>query len=294
VDWPVVLAAASTLSALTFFTQFANPLANAWPAGPPVSSPAWVGENLGVVSILVQGALLVGLMLLLVRSFALPQGSLTVVCAGNALCLSLVSRHPELVWVLPATGLAADGLLWWVRPQAEGTTRLRAFATAVPAIFALLYWTAIALVGGGGSWSPQLWIGVVLAAALAGFLVSYVAGIRRPPRTAVPVAPATAWPRHHVEVTPAMAKEALEALDDEGSLAASPLVHLASVGGRGPELRALLVDVVHELAAAGPPATSRRASCCSTTTSGAPAATRWWPSACTSAGRRSTGGCSVA
>jgi hypothetical protein len=258
VDWPVVISAALTLSALTFFTQYAHPLVDLWASRRwNFSVTPWVAQDLGVVAIQVQVSLLVGVMLLLIRSFRVPAGSLTVVCAVNGLLMAIVSRHPELVWVPLLTGVAADLLLLRIRPMDASATGLRVFAAGVPALWVVLYWVAIVAVEGGTAWSAHLWAGVVLAAALAGFLVSYLAGIRRPRSVVAAEIWGDRWPQRHVEVSPAAVKEALDVLDDAPALAACPLVGLACISadgtGAGPELRGLLVDVVRELAAAKAP-----------------------------------------
>jgi hypothetical protein len=257
-DWPVVLSAALTLSALTFLTLFAHPLSDLWASSRwNVQVTAWVAQDLGVAGILIQVSLLVGIMLLLIRSFGLPRGSLTVLSALNGLCLVIAARHPELFPVPLLTGLAADALLLRLRPDGGTTTGLRLFAAGVAVVYVVLYWAAIVLLEGGSPWSPQLWVGVLLAAALAGFLVSYLAGIRRPRSMVAAEVWGARWPQRHVEVSPAAVKEALDALDDAPGLAASPLVRLACVapdgGGGAPELRGLLIDVARELAAAKAP-----------------------------------------
>jgi hypothetical protein len=258
VDWPIVLSAALTLSTLTFLTQYAHPLVDLWASHRwNVQVTPWVAQDLGVVAIQVQVSLLVGVMLLLIRSFRVPLGSLTVLCGLNGLYMAIVSRHPEMVWVPLLTGVVADVLLLRVRPMDTSPASLRAFAAAVPAIWAILYWVAIVVVEGGTVWSPQLWVGVVLAAALAGFLVSYVAGIRRPRSVVAAEIWGDRWPQRHVEVSPAAVKEALDVLDDVPALSGSPLVRLACISAEGsaagPELRGLLVDVVRELAGAKAP-----------------------------------------
>ena len=258
VGWPVVISAALTLSALTFLTQYAHPLVDLWASRRwHTQVTPWVAQDLGVVAIQVQVSLLVGVMLLLIRSFRVPAGSLTVVCGLNGLCMATVSRHPELLWVPLLTGVAADVLLLRVRPMDASATGLRAFAAGVPALWVVLYWMAIVVVEGGSAWSPQLWVGVVLAAALAGFLVSYLAGIRRPPSVVAAEMWGVRWPQRHVEASPAAVKEALDVLDDVPALAGSSLARLACISAEGPaagpELRDLLVDVVRELAAARAP-----------------------------------------
>jgi hypothetical protein len=258
VGWPVVLSAALTLSALTFFTQYAHPLVDLWASHRwNFQVTQWVAQDLGVVAIQVQVSLLVGVMLLLVRSFNVPRASLTVLCGLNGLCMAIVSRHPELVWVPLLTGVVADVLLLRVRPMDASATGLRAFATGVPVLWVIFYWIAVALQEGGSAWSPQLWVGVVLAAALAGFLVSYLAGIRRPRSVVAAEIWGDRWPQRHVEVSPAAVKEALDVLDDVPALAGSPLARLACIAvegtAAGPELRGLLVDVVRELSTAKAP-----------------------------------------
>jgi len=258
VDWPVVLSAALTLSTLTFLTQYAHPLVDLWASHRwNVQVTPWVAQDLGVVAIQVQVSVLVGVMLLLIRSFRVPLGSLTVLCGINGLCMAIVSRHSEIVWVPLLTGVVADVLLLRVRPMDASPTSLRVFAAAVPSIWAILYWVAIVVAEGGTVWSPQLWVGVVLAAALAGFLVSYLAGIRRPRSVVAAEIWGDRWPQRHVEVSPAAVKEALDVLDDVAALSGSPLARLACISAAGtaagPELRGLLVDVVRELAAAKAP-----------------------------------------
>jgi hypothetical protein len=258
VDWPVVISAALTLSTLTFFTQFTNPLVDLWAARewPYVVLP-WVAQNLGAAGVLIYVAQLTGVMLLLIRSFALPRGSLTAICSLNGLCLAVLSRQPELLPVPVLTGVTADLLLLRLRPDANATTGLRLFSAAVPTVFVVLYAVAIVALEGGSAWSGQLWAGVVLAAALDGFLVSYLAGIRRPRSVAAADAWEERWPARHVEVSPAMVKEALDGLQDQAALAASPLARLACIASdgaaAGPEVRAMLVDVMRELATARPP-----------------------------------------
>jgi len=257
--WPVVLAAASTLSALTFFTQFMHPLIDLWPARGwgPQGLPPWVIQRLGVGDVLVQVSILVGLVLLLIRSFALPTGSLTVLLTLNGLCLTIVGRHPELLAVPVLTGLAADAMLPWLRPQVSQAAGLRAFSAAVPALYTILYGVSITFLEGGSLWPLQLWLGVIMAAGLAGFLVSYVAGIRRPRSVVAGEVWEEVWPRRHVEITPASVKDALDALADSQTLSASALTQLPCISAKGDaagaELHGLLVDIVKELAAARAP-----------------------------------------
>jgi hypothetical protein len=253
-SWPVVVSAALTLSALTFFTLYANPLIDLWPAK---SVPyIWEIKSLGVAALLIQTTLLTGTMVLLVRTFELPRGSLTVLCGLNGLYVVLVREHFELYPVMLVTGLVADWLRARLRPGIPGSNRLQVFAAAVPPTYTLVYYASIVLLEGGTYWGVQLWVGQVIAAAFGGVIVSYLAEGRWPQMTVAPE-PATQLavgaPRH---VDAQTVKNALEGLDDIEALGASPLTELACVSaaaGRPPtagaDLRRLLVEIVRELAA---------------------------------------------
>lgn len=258
---PAIVSAALLLSTLTFFTQFANPLVDVWPArgaGEP-NVLWWVAQDLGAAGLLIQGCLLVAIMLLLVRRFTLPPGSLTLVCLLNGILVVILKARWELLPVPLLTGLSADLMLHWLRPSAEKTRGLRIFTFGVGSLFSLFYFGDVVLAYGGTWWSPALCLGLIVSTGVIGFLVSYVAGVRR----ARPLVGegdeldlAQVWPRHG-EVSPVDVKTALESLNDPPLLAGNPLVRLACISGEGTaggqELRTLLIDVCKELAAARSP-----------------------------------------
>jgi hypothetical protein len=252
--WPVVVSAALTLSTLTFFTLYANPLIDLWPAK---SVPyIWEIKSLGVAALLMQTTLLTGTMVLLVRTFELPRGSLTVLCGLNGLYVVLVHQHFELYPVMLVTGLVADGLRARLRPGIPGSNRLQVFAAAVPVTYTLVYYGGIVLLEGGTYWGVPLWIGQVMAAAFGGVIVSYLAEGRWPQMTIAPD-PATQLAGGTARQVDAQSvKNALEELDDVEALNASPLAGLSWISAgaghppaSGADLRRLLVEIVRELAA---------------------------------------------
>jgi hypothetical protein len=183
--WSAVLSLLAVLSVLTFFTQVAHPLVNPPAAGarPPLRSTAFDHQALGVTAIAFQTAILMGLVLLAVRRFRLPPGAFSVVFGLNAFALAFedqrVSGRAGGLALVPAAllaGVLAD--LLYARlssgPPAGRTLGLRLLAFAVPAMFYLLYFLTL-IVTTGIWWSIHLWLGSVVIAGIAGWLLSYVA-----------------------------------------------------------------------------------------------------------------------
>jgi hypothetical protein len=255
---PALVSAALTLSAVTFVTQFANPFIDLWSArgdhAPAVTW--WVAESTGITAILLQVLILLSFVLLLVRRFTVRPGSLTLVCTLNGAIVVLVKMNLPLLPAMVATGLVADGLVVALRPTAspDSARRLSAVSAGLSAAYVVSYGLSVAIAY--GTWWPLgLWAGVALIAALLGFLLAQLLGVRRLP---TPVGPGDRWPRHHeVEVSPQDVKQALEVLRDPAALAASPMARLACISGEGDaagrELHDLLVDVVRELATSEAP-----------------------------------------
>jgi hypothetical protein len=255
---PALVSAALTLSAVTFLTQFAHPFVDVW-SGQGGRAPQvvwWVAEGFGVTAILLQATILLSFLLLLVRRFTLRVGSLTLLCTLNGGFVVLVKMNLPLLPAMVVTGLAADALVWALKPSGtpERAQRLSIFSAAAPAAYVSAYALSVAIAYDTW-WPPGIWIGVVLIAAILGFLLAQLGRVWRPtPR----VEQEDRWPRHHeVEVSPQDVKQALEALRDAGALAASPMTRLACISGEGAtagqELHDLLVDVVRELAASQSP-----------------------------------------
>jgi hypothetical protein len=249
-----VVSAALTMCAVTFLTQFANPLIDVWSArgGHAPQVVWWVAESTGLTAILLQATVLLSFMLLLLRRFTLPFGSLTLLSALNGAVVVLVMMNLPLLPAMVATGIAADLLVLVLKPSEaqERARRLSIFSAAVPAAYVVSYGVSVAIAY--GTWWPAgIWVGAALIAAVLGFLLAQLVEVRKPrPR----VEPAGRLPPHHeVEVNPQDVKQALEMLRDTRALAVSPMTRLACISGEGAaagqELHDLLVDVVRELAA---------------------------------------------
>jgi hypothetical protein len=184
---PALLSLAYSLSVLMFFSAFADPFSTPWPAadrgailggfGLGASSPVAVGEPgqaLGVASILLRTALLMGAALLAIRRWSLPFGALGLIFMLNVGLAVVPHGYYQFVPVALLGGLAADALRARLRPTAERPRALRLFAFIVPITLFALYFLALALTG-GVAWTISLWGGVILLAGVVGLLLSYLA-----------------------------------------------------------------------------------------------------------------------
>jgi hypothetical protein len=166
---PAIVSATLILATLAFFTQFAHPLVN-------VQAGAVTGSDdpgMGVASILLQAALLSGMVLLLVRQWTLPFGALTVMFTASAVLITFMHDQGRFIPAALAAGLAADLLLMVARPSERQVGTFRLFAFAVPAIFFAFYFVTVALTEGIG-WVIHVWAGSIVMAGVVGLLLSYL------------------------------------------------------------------------------------------------------------------------
>jgi hypothetical protein len=193
---PMVISLAFLLSLCTFWTMFAHPLSRPWAAvGNRPTTLVWrlvaptpnlltqdgglssldISQILGIDDILLQTALLMGLVLLTVRRWGgqLPRGSLTLVFTLNASFMGFMRDQQGLIPVAVIAGLAADGLLHQLKPSAARVGALRLFAGGVPLIWYSVYFLALHLTEGIW-WSVHLWAGAIVLAGLVGWLLSYL------------------------------------------------------------------------------------------------------------------------
>jgi hypothetical protein len=167
---PMLLSLTFLLSLITFMTQFAHPLVNIWARSTRFDD---VGRALGVTGIMLQAGFLIGAVLVALRRWALPLGSLTLIFSLNAILLTTQHDRYELLPAVALAGVVADLLLWRLKPSAERPVALRLFAFAVPVATYAFYFMAVKL-SGALLWSTNLWTGAVVLAGLVGLLLSYV------------------------------------------------------------------------------------------------------------------------
>jgi hypothetical protein len=189
IGWPAIASATLTLTMLTFFGQFDHPFTSQWAALGATLVPAQPAEELGILGVILQSALLMGVVLLLVRRFDLPLGSLTFLMGVNAVFVTMINGLDPVILVGVLGGVAADVAYRALRPSAARLPQLRIFAFVVPLVMYALYFRGL-IVADGVWWPVHLWAGAPVVAGLTGLLVSYCA-VPPPAPAAEPVDAAT-------------------------------------------------------------------------------------------------------
>ena len=136
-------------------------------------NPFWLTIPLGLASLLLQAALLMGLLLLIVRRWRLPFGALTFIITMNAALMSLIADQYVFVAGALAAGLIADILLWLLKPSIFAPVRWYSFAFLVPFFLYVLYFLTIFRTG-TVIWSPHLWLGSIVEAGIVGVLLGFL------------------------------------------------------------------------------------------------------------------------
>jgi hypothetical protein len=174
-ELPMLLSLTCIVSNLTFFTQVAHPLANLWAAGPR----RWSQDvtELGIVSMLLTAVILMAPLLRLLRHGRLPTGAVSIVVGLDCIATGFLFDHgpyPAVpVAAMVAAAIAGDLLRAALRPAPSRPAAFRWFAIGVPALLYVGYFAALAATVGIG-YSPHLWMGVVVFAGVAGWLLSYL------------------------------------------------------------------------------------------------------------------------
>jgi hypothetical protein len=269
-----LLSAALLLSVITFATQFIHPLIDPWAwTGDEFRGLVhqvqldWIGENMGVAAILAQSLILAGTALLLNSGFKLRTGSLTFVFTLNGLLVTITKLHFEFLPVAVATGLAGDAWLWWsARRPGQPSASLCA---VVGGAFGIAYAVEVTILG--TNWTPSLWAGAIVATVMmcwlmgrvlrAGLPTLIVESVSSPLVAPVPPSPSELapqrWPRDpQSTVRPLLVRAALDDLGTPEALARSPLCRLPGIsrdGSAAADLRAVLIDVIVEVAASSNP-----------------------------------------
>jgi hypothetical protein len=169
----MLVSLAYVLSILTFFTQYANPIVQSWA---DKQTPQEMQE-LGVASILLTTAILMGGVLLAVRRWRLPFGSFTIILTINLVLTSVLANPiPPVLFVAVLAiinGLLIDVLNLTLKPSVERVTALRLFAFLVPVVTEMIYFFAIQTLH-GIAWVVHLWAGSIVLAGVVGLLLSYL------------------------------------------------------------------------------------------------------------------------
>ncbi len=174
---PAILSLTFTFSLLTFFTSYASSLIRPWALVAQGSSP-----TNGITDILLNTALMMSFVLLAQRRWRLPFGTFTFMLGLNGMLMVVFSPYAWVFSVPTALlgGLAADIVYRFLQPSPDQLASVRLFAFLVPAMFYILYFIDLAVVGpmsvyqSGIVWTTPFWAGAPVIAGITGFLLSYV------------------------------------------------------------------------------------------------------------------------
>lgn len=132
-----------------------------------------LGQELGLDGILLTNIVLLTPLLLALRRWLLPFGSVTLLFTVNTILMNVLEGFAarEMILVALVAGLAADLLIRALRPGNDRPLALRLFAALVPLLFWCLYFLAGWLSRGIG-WPPELWTGAIVLTVLSGLGLS--------------------------------------------------------------------------------------------------------------------------
>lgn len=165
---PLILSLTFTLIALSLLTLYAHPFIRLH-----LFTPFAQAQELGMASILLQTGILMGFLLLVMKRWQLPAGSILFMLTLQIACLMAIGSN--FVLLIPAilTGLVADAWNHLCQPARHLTAGIRRFAFVVPVLFYLTYFLTLFATG---QRQPviHLWVGGVVLSGIAGWLVSYL------------------------------------------------------------------------------------------------------------------------
>ena len=170
--FPMILSLTFVLALLSFFTQYADPIVTSW-ANQFTSEPL---RELGIASILLQAAILMGGILLAVRRWRLPMGTFAVIfLIKSALSSVLAGSSPVIAVAVVGCviGFMIDLLYLWLKPSVERGLAFHLFAFAVPIVNTAVYFLGLEAIH-GIAWSVNLWTGSIVLSGVVGLLLSYV------------------------------------------------------------------------------------------------------------------------
>ncbi len=172
---PALLSLALLLAVLSFSVSYSRPLSYTILTMGDRSftdTQAFNYLRAGIYVILIQSAILMGIILLTVRRWRLPVGGLTLIIT---IAYGLTVSIHENFFLIPfeiLAGLMAEILYWWLNPSSRRPITFRWFAFGVPVVFYALYFLVLILTNDVW-WVIRAWGGAILLAGITGWLLSY-------------------------------------------------------------------------------------------------------------------------
>ena len=255
---PAVVAAVMLLASVTFPTQFLHPYIDPYASSalaPPITPYDqfdYKEEILGALSLLLQTAVVTGVVLWTLRQTRLPVGTITLMLGVSALLVAEQKGHLSFVVVAVIVGVLGDAALVVTRPRADRIISLRLFALLLGLLLSGVYLADVAR-DPGTWWPADMIYGTILACGLLGGLVSYVVF---PGADALRSA-SVLWPAlgqdsspEAPDVTVERVEHALKVLHTSRDLADNPLIGMRCLAAPTPaDLRRTIEAAIEHLRA---------------------------------------------
>lgn len=179
---PALLSLTALISAFTFIMMYTHPIVFTTAGASQIEYRDEMGQVAGVLGVLMTAGLLMGPTMLVMRRWALPSGSLTLVWGLNLIAMTLLNYEHPNQWIQFAIMLAAILVIDMLRTRTQPSIRnpggWRVFAFIAPALYFGAYVVALMLTE-GSTWSVHMLSGMVVLAGIVGWLLSYLV---MPPR----------------------------------------------------------------------------------------------------------------
>jgi cation transporter-like permease len=133
----------------------------------------YFGKAYSMDAMIISSLILMGVILLLVRRFRMPLGSMTVLLLLYSAALATQS---DTYWDIPAAlaaGIFADVMLAALRDRARTGNGFYTFAFTVPLVMCASYIASVYVHDGGLGWPPNMIIGAPFISGFVGLLVSF-------------------------------------------------------------------------------------------------------------------------
>jgi hypothetical protein len=171
---PFVLAVISTLSAISFPTFLFMPL-----IGKPWAlqiQRADQGASLGVLGVVLETAIMMGVLLWIVRRVTLPPGTITLIFVLYSLLTVLATRIPIFVPIWFVVGILSDLAMIGLKPSSGAIWRFRVFGALLPVLMWTVYYVFFIVTGiGGGIWfTGYIWAGSIVEAGIVGYALAFL------------------------------------------------------------------------------------------------------------------------
>ena len=137
----------------------------------------YFGQMMGIMGMMIQSALTVGVLAYLILHFRLPLGTFTLFFVMFGLFSAVDTISFDLLPVMLIVGMLMDGLYALLRPSFQRQWAFHSFNVLSMLVFWGVFYAAIFITnfGGGVWWTPYIWTGSIVQGMVAALFVSLMA-----------------------------------------------------------------------------------------------------------------------